>query len=185
MRRNLPWLFLAVVGGGACGGSTGSGGSTDPETLIQNACDTITGMHCPNGITPAECDTELHKERADSVANGCGPTYDALISCVANKASSCDQLGKQICGPEVDAVAQCNQPAPGQECSASFGGAPPGAPPGYQQCDVGCPDWGAHCVTDASSTLVCTCEQGPHAGTTFQPGDCSAVSPSSGAQYCG
>jgi len=180
------WCFLMLpfVVNGACGGSTGDDTPVDPEALMQNACDTITGLNCPGAITAEECDTELHKERATAVAEGCDSQFDAFLVCLSQKLSSCGVEPPDICGPEIDAFNVCEMGDAGDTglCSMGTGGMPQGAPPYYQKCSVLCPSWGADCETTTSPTLECTCSP---SGATFALSGCSELSMAVAQGQCG
>ena len=169
----------------ACGGSgTRDATAQDPEVLIDDACNRIVSLQCPDSFSLSECHQELHQERADAAKDGCEAQFDALLVCIAERASECNQLTKEVCGPQVEALTTCQSPGGGEQCSRGMGGAPPGAPPGYQKCDINCPTWGVSCETDASSALICWCT-GPKAGATFSPESCTTLTSSEAEQQCG
>ncbi len=176
------WLAL-VATVGACGGSSGSDQQQDPQTLIRSACDKVVSLQCgvPN---PEQCPADMEQARTEAASKGCGAAFDVIMVCYAQRLTSCSQQPRDVCKPEFDALDACEKNAGGDECSQGFGGAPPGSVPGFQQCDVMCPTWRAHCETDASATLVCSCTEGPRSGTPFNATSCKEMSIALSAQHC-
>jgi hypothetical protein len=184
MRAWALFGFGVSVSMGACGGSTSDGKQPDPDQLIQDACDQIVSLQCPGGVTLAQCDASLHEQRDDAVKAGCSGQFDRAVACVAERLTQCAQKAQEICGPEIQALDDCEHASGGDDCSMGSGGSPPGAPADYQSCGVSCPTWGVECETDASGLLVCTCTAGAKTGTTFLAESCSGVSSSVGAEHC-
>lgn len=166
----------------ACSGSTTGEPQRDPTALIQDACDRIVACG-PLGMQ--QCTDQAAQDRADAAAKGCASKFDAMLECFAALAD-CPQTSPQPCSAEHTALDSCMYPTSGDECSQGYGGAPPGASPGYQVCDISCPSWGVKCSTDGSAPLVCTCTAGPKAGATFDPSPstCQNFSIDLGAQHC-
>ena len=173
------WLALTMVIG-ACGGSSVDE-REDPETLIQNACDNVVGLQC--GLVMFDCIDNLTDARAESVAKGCGPAVDLVLRCFAEQVTACSPDLSEVCSAQFEALDACEKKGGGQECSLGSGGAGPGAPPGFQQCDIWCSSWSAHCETGSSANLACSCTDGPNSGAKFSATSCKEMS-TLGAQHC-
>ncbi len=183
MRISKPvWLLLALIAG-ACGGSSNSDAPQDPALLIQDVCETVVGLNC-SSITLQQCIESGDEARAEAAAKGCGAAFDAVMQCYAQKLTDCSQDPQDLCATQFEAAEACDNPAGGDECSLGSGGAGPGAPPYFRQCDIFCPAWGAHCESDSPTTLACSCTQGPKAGATFGAASCQELTVNLGAQHC-
>lgn len=171
-------VALSVCAG--CGGSSDNNGTTtgpSTETLIGDVCSDMRQLPCGTDQIEQQCLASLREDQGFAESEHCTTEFDQYLQCASSKPMSC--IVEETNPPTTRAVVnvQCSGldsafwkcvTLIGPDCSVGFGPTSTGV-----SCGITCPDFSSSCQGPSQSGPVdCTCQTGPHAGTTFQASDC-------------
>jgi hypothetical protein len=176
-RLGTGLMFLATGYAVVACGSNSDAEAPSTEALIGDACAKIGSASCATQADVDQCNQKFAQKQAEATSESCEPELDAYLACVASNPVECasiDDSGlhpypSSNCSELMSKFSQCWSHLPG-ECSVAVGVAP-----GPGGCALTCPGVKASCQgPDPNGPVDCICDEGPHAGLTFQATNCAS-----------
>jgi hypothetical protein len=156
----------------ACGGS--ADGTTEPSSdqLIADICAKKAAMPCASSSEQQDCLGDLQVDQADAQQEGCQAELSLYLKCASSHPLYCGGVPEQPpsphaadeCGALHVAFGECYSRIPA-DCGVGVGAG---------TCSILCPDFSSICHgPDPNGPVDCSCDKGPHQGTTFHANDCA------------